>query len=320
VSPEISVLTPAGVQASLARELFDEYLVVSLIVLVLVLGAIVLAVRRPESKDEPPRAEAPRKTLQGKHRAIGVAVALTVATLGVLLVMAILSGRALASLTPKDALPIEVVARRWWWEVTYPDPAVPSNAVRTAFEIHVPVGRPVEIRLKSPDVIHSFWAPSLGPKIDVIPGKNTAVVLRADREGAFLGMCSEFCGTQHANMRFLVIAEREELFQAWLTEMRKPARAPTTDEEQRGQTIFVHQKCGSCHTIHGTDAFAAVGPDLTHVASRTSLAMGAVANDDESLRHWILNPHDAKPGVIMPAAEMPDEDVRALTKYLRSLR
>jgi cytochrome c oxidase subunit II len=320
VTPEISVLEPAGVQASLARDLFDGYFVVLFIVLVLVVGALVLALRRPESREEPPRAEAPHEALRRKHRAVGIATALTVVTLGVLLVMAIATGRALAALGPKDALPIEVVARRWWWEITYPDAAVPSNAVRTAFEIHIPVGRAVEIRLKSPDVIHSFWAPSIGPKIDVIPGKNTAVVLRADREGEFLGICSEYCGAQHANMRFLVIAEREERFQAWLSEMRKPARAPTTDEEQRGQTVFVHQKCGACHTIHGTEAFAAIGPDLTHVASRRILAMGAVPNDDESLRRWIVNPHDAKPGVIMPAAEMPDEDVRALTRYLRSLR
>jgi cytochrome c oxidase subunit II len=320
VTPEISVLSPAGVQASLARDLFDAYFVVSLVVLVLVLGALVLALRRPESKDEPPFVEPPPDVLRKKRRTVGAATALTVVTLGVLLLMAVATGRALAALGPKDALPIEVVARRWWWEITYPDAAVPSNAVRTAFELHVPVGRAVEIRLKSPDVIHSFWAPSIGPKIDVIPGKPTAVVLRADREGTFLGMCSEFCGTQHANMRFLVISESEERFQAWLAEMRRPARPPETEEERRGQTIFVGQRCGACHTIHGTEAFGAIGPDLTHVASRRSLAMGAVAQDDESLRHFITNPHDAKPGVIMPAAEMPDEDVRAITHYLRSLR
>ena len=190
----------------------------------------------------------------------------------------------------------------------------------TAYEMHVPVGRAVQVDLTSADVIHSFWVPSLNGKRDAIPGKHSSILLRADRVGRYEGQCAEFCGAQHANMRFAVVAESEEDFKAWTAHALSPAPAPTDPVERRGQEVFVKSRCAACHAIGGTEAFATVGPDLTHLASRSHIAMGTLSNTRDHLRGWIADPHSTKPGVMMPATALERDDLNALVTYLASLR
>jgi cytochrome c oxidase subunit 2 len=312
LAPSQSALDPAGVQSTRILGLFWGYFGVSALVFVLVLGALGVALAR--------RAEPTDDGLRRKRRAVGTATALTAITLLVLLVSSAVTGHALASLGSKDAIPIQVIGHRWWWEVVYPDAALPANTFHTANEIHVPVGKPIELQLESRDVIHSFWVPSLHGKRDLIPGKKTTFLFRADAPGRYDGMCAEFCGTQHANMRFVVVAEPDDAFAAWLAHQRTPAAPPSTDVERRGHDIFMKTRCVACHAIAGTEAFATVGPDLTHVASRESLAAGRYANDRDHLAGWISDPQAAKPGVAMPATPLPPDDLQALIAYLGSLR
>ncbi|WP_394850937.1 cytochrome c oxidase subunit II [Pendulispora brunnea] len=307
-----SALEPAGLQAVHIERLWWVYFGISSVIFVLVLGALALALRRR-------RREMSAQDVQRKRHAVTFFTTATVVTLLVLLVMSILTGRAIASLSLDGAVTVEVSAHRWWWEFRYP---VDQGATRfsTAYEMHIPVGRPIRIKLEAHDVIHSFWVPNLHGKRDMIPGKTSTLVLRADRPGAYEGQCAEFCGTQHANMRFLIIAESESDFRAWQERQLAPSVPPDEPQKQRGQTIFLQGTCATCHTIRGTHAFATVGPELTHVASRRRLAMGTLDNDIGHLGGWISDPQAIKPGVLMPATPLAPDDFQALLAYLRSLQ
>jgi cytochrome c oxidase subunit 2 len=216
-------------------------------------------------------------------------------------------------------LSIQVVGHQWWWELHYPD-AVPSQAITTANEIHIPVGRPVELELASRDVIHSFWAPSLHGKRDLIPGHGSRLVVQADRPGVLHGQCAEFCGLQHANMGFLVVAEPADEFEAWRAAQRRPPPAPADAVQARGPRVFLSAPCAMCHAVQGTPAGGQNGPDLSHVASRRRLAAGTVANTSESMSRWIADPHQLKPGTRMPPTALEPADLEALTAYLESLK
>ena len=170
------------------------------------------------------------------------------------------------------------------------------------------------------DVIHSFWVPSLHGKRDVILAKNSSLVIQADEPGRYEGQCAEFCGTQHANMRFVVIAESEADFHAWMEHALAPAPAPDDDTKRHGLEVFRTNRCIACHAIGGTDAFATVGPNLTHVASRRELAMGTIPNSPGHLAGWIVDPQSTKPGAIMPNTALPPDDLLALLAYLGSLK
>jgi cytochrome c oxidase subunit II len=240
-----------------------------------------------------------------------------IAIAGVFVPVLILGGVYLFSLKQMDALAsgsdgaelkIEVVGRDWWWEVRYPNGAVTAN------EIHIPVGEPVEVELTTADVIHSFWVPRLQVKTDQIPGETTRTWLEADEPGIYRGQCAEFCGLQHANMVFYVEAEPLEEFEAWLDNEGTPA-SPSGSE---GEGLFLESSCAGCHAVQGTDAVATLGPDLTHLASRRTLA-GTVTNTPENLFRFIRDPHDIKPGVTMPPAELDDDEVQAIVDYLGTL-
>ena len=215
-----------------------------------------------------------------------------------------------AAQASKGKLTIRVVGRQWFWDVYYP-----GHHFTTANEIHIPVGVPVRLQARSGDVIHSFWVPALNRKIDMIPGKDNEILLQANRVGTYRGQCAEFCGLEHAEMAFLVVADPPERFQRWLAAQEKPAATSGP-----GARLFVSVGCGSCHRIRGTAAVGNVGPDLTHVASRSYIAAGAIANDTENLREWIRDPQHVKPGVKMPGLTLTDAQVRTLADYLRSLR
>jgi len=212
-----------------------------------------------------------------------------------------------------------VTGHQWWWEIQYQD-ATPSNIVTTANEIHIPVGRPVQIQLRSGDVIHSFWIPNLHGKKDAFPDHETSLWLQADREGFFDGQCAEFCGAQHAHMRMQLVAESESKFQSWLQNQRQSAPQPQSDMQKKGQQVFLSHTCVTCHTIQGTDAGARLGPNLTHLASRQKIAAGTLPNMTGHLAGWIIDPQKIKPGVRMPQNPLNPEDLRALLEYLESLK
>jgi cytochrome c oxidase subunit 2 len=213
------------------------------------------------------------------------------------------------------SLTIRVIGHQWFWEFRYPG----TNAV-TANEIHIPVGVRVDLVGTTADVIHSIWVPELNRKVDLIPGRVNRILLEADHPGRFRGQCSEFCGLQHAHMAVGVIAEPRAQFRAWLANQARPARTPTTSLEQQGLGVFLSQACSGCHAIRGTSARGRIGPDLTHLASRQTLAALTIPNDPSELRSWIANPQHAKPGAKMPALPLDEAELRAVVAYLESLR
>ncbi len=214
---------------------------------------------------------------------------------------------------PPDTLRVEVIAHQWWWEIRYPD-----LHIVTANEIHAPVGKPVSVKLTSADVIHSFWAPELGGKLDVIPGHENETWFQAEMEGTFRGFCAEYCGMQHANMGFLVVAEPQTSFEAWAQRMQSPAVA-TGAAAQQGLQAFTAAGCSACHTIAGTPAQGKIGPDLTHVGSRRMLAANVLENTPENMVRWLTRTQEVKPGNFMRVPPLSDEQARQIAAYLASL-
>jgi cytochrome c oxidase subunit 2 len=314
-----SALDPAGAHAAAIHQLWSVMLWVSSVVFVVVLAFIAVAVvygrRRQENAAIPATAE------RSLTRSVAAAVAATVVILIALLVASIWTDRAVASAQPSggSAVSINLTGHQWWWEVEYED-ATPSQRMLTANELHVPVGRPVVLKVTSRDVIHSFWAPNLQGKRDLIPGYTTAIWLRADRPGTFRGQCAEYCGMQHAHMAIDVVAEPDADFERWLDARREPARPPASDAAQRGQSLFMKTRCAGCHTIKGTDAAGTIAPDLTHVAARGTLGAGTLPNSAAELRAWIHDPQASKLGNKMPANPFEAADLDALVAYLSTLK
>jgi cytochrome c oxidase subunit 2 len=213
----------------------------------------------------------------------------------------------------EPGLEITVIGHDWWWEIKYPNGAVTAN------EIHIPAGQRVNISMTSADVIHSLWVPQLGPKIDLIPGRTTHAWLKADHPGQYRGQCAEYCGLQHAHMAFFVIADAPADFNAWVTNTAKPATAPGSALATQGQNVFMSNTCIGCHAIKGTQASGLLGPDLTHMATRTTIGAGTTPLNANMLAAWILNPNRFKPGVTMPPTTLTSEDLTALVTYLLSL-
>jgi cytochrome c oxidase subunit II len=212
-------------------------------------------------------------------------------------------------------LAVKVIGRQWFWEVRYPG----TDAV-TANEIHIPVRTRVDMLGTTADVIHSFWVPELNRKVDLIPGRVNRLLLDADRPGEYRGQCAEFCGLQHANMAMYVFAEPPAAFQKWLANEQRPARKPASALSREGEQLFLRLPCSGCHMIRGTSADGTVGPDLTHLASRTTLAALTLPNDPSDLAHWIEDPQRYKPGSKMPGFELTDRQSAALVAYLDGLR
>jgi len=215
----------------------------------------------------------------------------------------------------KDPLRIEVVGKRWWWSVSYP-----TYGFTTANEVHVPVGRPLEIGLDSDNVIHSFWVPQLGGKVDLIPGQHNVWRLKATKEGTFRGECAEYCGLQHAKMNFLVVAQSAASFDTWALRHQNPPSEPVSQLAANGQMIFMRAPCAGCHTIRGTTANGTIGPDLTDIGSRLALGANTVPNTEGYLAGWISNSQTIKPGNLMPPIPLSASDLQALVAYLRSLK
>ena len=216
------------------------------------------------------------------------------------------------------ALTLDVTGHQWWWEVQY-DSADPSQGFLTANEIHIPVGETVLVRLHGGDVIHSFWVPKLTGKTDTIPGQTNYSWIRADHPGLYRGQCTEFCGYQHAHMSLEVIAQNRDDFDKWRAAQLAPAASPTTPEQQRGEQL-VEYRCGSCHEVRGTLAGARSAPDLTHIASRRTIAAGTLVNNPGNLSGWIEDPQAIKPGALMPNQLLSAQELSDVRDYLETLK
>jgi cytochrome c oxidase subunit 2 len=244
---------------------------------------------------------------------------MVVAGLFFLTLMSFFTDRSLLHAADDPQLKIKVTAHQWWWEVQYEN-ANPSQQIRTANEIYLPVNTRVEIALVADDVIHSFWVPNLHGKVDLIPGRNNQIRLQPLHIGRYRGECAEFCGLQHANMAFDVVVQSDADFNTWQTAQRESAASPDDAFLQHGQAVFLNGACASCHTISGTEAAGTMGPDLSHVASRLTLAAGTLPNSVEHMREWLQDPPKVKPGTRMPKVELSSNDIDALSAYLASLQ
>ena len=213
------------------------------------------------------------------------------------------------------AMTVEVIGHQFWWEVRYGgSPAVTAN------EIHIPARTRVNLVAISADVIHSFWVPALNRKVDMVPGRRNRILLYASAPGVYRGQCSQFCGPQHANMAMYVVAQPPTAFRSWLAGQAAPAAVPATPAAQAGERLFMGSQCASCHRIAGTSAQADVGPDLSHLASRMTLAALTIPNDRAHLAAWIRNPQAIKPGVRMPDLGLTSAQVSSIVDYLETLR
>jgi cytochrome c oxidase subunit 2 len=315
-----SALNPAGAQAGRISGLWWLFFFVLTSVYVLVLIFTIAVFFRRHRSSLPLAPELPHPPRERRAQTIvGSAVGVTVIILFVFLFAEFATGHSLQEQPEPGALQIKVTGRQWWWEVQYQDPT-PSRMVTTANEIHVPVGRSVQFQLQSPDVIHSFWAPNFHGKKDLIPGHPTTLTFKATTPGTFRGQCAEYCGFQHAHMRFVIVAESTNDFQTWLEQQRQPGREPGDETEKKGKEVFMSASCVMCHTIQGTPARATVGPDLTHLGSRPFLGAGTIPNNLGHLGGWVLDPQSIKPGVHMPQNNLSPGDLRALIAYLESLK
>jgi len=305
-----SVLDAAGPQAAAIEWLWWLIFAVAATVFVATIAALAIAVKR-RGRHTPSEAVMTRWVVAASGATVLILFGWLVASVSV--------GRATAAPQMSDAVTINITGRQWWWQVEYVDTR-PSNRFKTANEILIPSGRPVVFNVTSRDVIHSFWVPNLHGKRDLIPGYVTSLWFQADREGIYRGQCAEFCGFQHANMAVFVRAVPQNEFQSWLVRQRQPAPEPTTALQMRGRDVFLRATCSQCHTVRGTLAGGAYGPDLTHVGSRATIAAGVLPNTTENLQRWIHNPHDFKPGNKMPPHDLNQGDLQAVAEYLRSLK
>lgn len=304
-----SALDAAGRHAQNIENLWWFFLALlsAVFVIVLCLALVALVRRRPAGE-------------RALVRAVTAGGVITTLILFALIVISVLTGKSISTpVAGSNPLLVTVIGNQWWWYFRYEN-SDPRRILVTANELHIPIGRPVLIRGTSLDVIHSFWAPNLQGKRDLIPSRITEEYLEADRPGRFRGQCAEFCGLQHAKMALWVVAETPQQFDAWTNQQLQPAAVPTTPDTIRGQQVFLNHACIYCHTIQGTPARGDVGPDLTHLASRASIAAGTLPNDKGHLAGWIADPQRVKPGNHMATISIAAEDMQPLIDYLESLK
>jgi cytochrome c oxidase subunit 2 len=345
-----SALEPGGPAAARIGELWNLMLWIGTVVTLLTFAALAFALFRPRRTEIPeadrspdPRGEQSNDEAGGRgsedkghpfservgiRAMIGAGIVFPALILGViqLLTMRTLNAVAMpshsvesADAPPRsDELAVLVTGLQFWWRVEYLD-VDPARRFETANEIRIPVGKPVTIRLRSDDVIHSFWVPGLHGKMDLVPGRTNAISIRADSAGTWRGQCAEFCGSQHTQMAFMVVALNEADWNAWTAHQRLPAKAPVDSVSRANADVFLASGCVLCHSVRGTPARARAGPDLTHVASRLTLAAGSLPNTVGHRYGWIANPQAIKPGSAMPAITMTAAELHAIVRYLGTL-
>lgn len=312
----LSAVDPAGPQARRIGDLGLYLTVTGSLVFLVVCGFLFYAVWRGRRRAEIAAGHAAERAMT---RWVAGGTAVTTLILLVTLVLNYDTGRRLAEFPDDSALTIRVVGHQWWWDVQYQDPQFNRRA-GTANEIHIPVGRKVRVEVSSRDVIHSFWVPALHGKLDLVPGYTGVTSFQADRPGVYRGRCAEYCGLQHAHMDLLVIAEPPEQFAAWYENQLRGAAPPADTLQQKGQQVFLSKGCVMCHSVRGTQAGSRIGPDLTHLASRRTLAAGTLPNTRGHLGGWVTDPQRIKPGVKMPPNPLAADELHALLAYLESLK
>lgn len=306
-----SAAHPAGAHAAITGNLFNLFLGVTGFFFLLVLLFLGWAIWRKD------RGAASERKLR-----VSVATWAGAITLGlfVLTLGSYFADRSLAFAGgDREPIQVQVTAQQWWWEVQYRD-SLQSNNITTANEIHLPVGQPARLELVADDVIHSLWIPNLAGKQDVIPGRTTDMELLPRKTGHYRAQCAEFCGLQHAHMALDVIVETPEQYAAWKARSLAPAPPPQTAEQKLGYAIVTGRQCAGCHAVLGTPAFGAVGPDLTHVGSRATLASAELPNARVWLDGWIADPQNIKPGNRMPKIPLTAAERGAVVAYLEMLQ
>lgn len=305
-----SALDPAGREAAWIAGLWWWMALGAVLIWTCV---IVLALRYGRPHDAAPDRRRDRWLI------VGAGVVFPVVVLTGLLSYGLAMIPPMVARAPAGSLIVEVEGELWWWRVRYRRPD--GSAVELANEIRVPIGQPVQLQFTSDNVIHSFWVPALGGKMDVIPGRTTYLALTPTRLGTYSGACAEYCGTAHAFMRLYVQVLEPPAFEAWLARQSSPAVEPTSDEQRRGRALVLRNGCGACHTVRGTPADGAIAPDLTHVASRLSLAAGTLGSTAGHFGDWLAMPAHHKPGARMPGYRMlAGADLQAMATYLEGLR
>jgi len=302
-----SIVSPQGPAARSVTGLWWPMFATATAVFAFVTGMLLLAAARGRRKSEDDARVTPR---WGEPFIVVAGVAVSGVILVGFFLFSLSRVQALADAGRKADVTVTVIGHDWWWEVRYPNGAVSAN------EIHIPSGRKVRLALETDDVIHSFWVPPLGPKIDMVPGLHNTLWLEAARPGVYRGQCAEFCGLQHANMIIRVVADTPAAFDAWIAREAEPAEPGGA----AGRQIFESQSCAGCHTVRGTAAAGKVGPDLTHFARRDTLGAGVKPRTDENLARWIADPQSVKPGVTMPPVTLPAGQLDSLVAYLEGLR
>lgn len=310
----------AATQVRQFNTLFTIFLVVCAIMYLLVIGFLIAGLLR--------RRRAGANVMEeGRHHAsdplmrtglIGWGMLIGVG-LVVLAIASFFADRSMAKAAAREKLSITVTANQWWWDIEY-NAADSSKRVRTANELHLPVGVPVRIYLKSNDVIHSFWVPSLAGKQDLIPGRVSDLTITPQRIGIYRGQCAEFCGAQHAKMALVVDVDSYADFLKWWQHQLQPAPAPATPLAQAGYEFVTGRNCSACHAIAGTSAKATVGPDLTHLASRRSIAAGSLPMSEGNLYGWVADPQSIKPGNRMPTIGLEPNELHSVVAYLETLK
>lgn len=317
-----SVLNPAGAQANHIAHLWwpTLYTLAAIYIVTVLFMVIPALLRRGASTASSPDVVLNQRREYRLGTFVTIATAISIVILFIILIGDFSTGNRVRGLSgASDPITINVTGHQWWWEITYADP-LPYRWITDANEIHIPVGKPIRINLTSNDVIHSFWVPNLAPKKDLVPGRSTSIWIQGDKPGIYWGQCAEFCGFQHAHMRFAVVVEQENQYNQWREAAVHSANDPINDIQQRGKNVFMVQTCSMCHGIAGTDARGRIGPDLSHVASRLTLAAGTLPNSMGHLAGWIIDPQSIKPGVAMPQHALSGEDLQALLEYLENLK
>ncbi len=310
-SSPTNIFAPASTPAKSIFGLSLFVLVITGVIFVVVGSLLAYAVVKfRKRKDDDSREPA---QVYGSNQ---VEVAWTVIPILIVVVLFMATARVIANVqkaAPDNAVHVTVIGHQFWWEYRYPD-----LKVVTANELHVPVGAPTEIKLLSADTDHSFWVPRLAGKTDLIPNHPNVMWIDPQEPGLYLGQCAQYCGTQHAKMLLRIYVEPRTEFDHWIQQQSQPAQS--SDAASEGQRIFEATACVNCHAVAGTPAQGRFGPDLTHLMSRNTIAAGIATNTHQNLRSWIQDPSRLKPGSLMPAMELNEHDLNAVTAYLETLR
>ena len=306
-----SIFSSASDEAHSITTLTIYFIVASMAVLLTVIGLVIYVTVRFKAKPGDPEP----KQFTGNKVVEGFMVGIPTVLVAIFFYLTVHTMRTVLPPDTDNKPEVLIRGHQFWWEARYP-----GTGAIVANEIHLPVGRKILLHIEGADVIHDWWVPELGPKMDAIPGRTNHLWLTIRKPGVYEGACSEFCGAQHAWMRIRVVAQPEAAYQQWVRERQQNAVAPTSTAAVTGAAFFNRQTCGTCHRIRGTAANGNVGPDLTHFASRKTMLAGMMPNTRENLRRWLQDPQAVKPGALMPRFIYPKDSINVLVDYLSTLK